>query len=105
MSTTTRPLLRWALRAGLVLGLWAAFMLAMPFVGPDGRLIAVVGDPHRSVLAVLKAGGRIMAIRGRVVLTSSDRPGYPRRLYAAGAGILIEGRIAQTCLQLAKSGA
>ena len=82
---TTKRVLHWTLRAGLVLGLWAAVMLAMPFVGPDGRLIAVVGDPHQSVLAVLKAGGRIMAIRGRVVLTSSDRPDYPAALFPSAS--------------------
>ena len=98
MSTTIRQVRRWALRAALVLGAWAGIMLAMPFVGPQGRLIAIVGDPHRAVLAVLRSGGKVMAVRGRVVLTSSDRPGYPITLYRAGAGLLIEGRIAQSCL-------
>lgn len=105
MSTTIKRVRRWALRAALVLGAWAVIMLAMPFTGPQGRLIAVVGDPHRAVLAVLRSGGRIMAIKGRVVLTSSDRPGYPAALYREGAGLLIEGRIAEGCLQLANDGA
>ncbi len=105
MSTTTRWVIRWTLRAAVALGVWAGIMLAMPFVGPSGRLIAVVGDPHQSVLAVLRAHGRIMAIKGRVVLTSADRPDYPRALYAAGSGLLIEGRIAEGCLQLTNSGA
>ena len=96
---------RWCGWALVVLGGWAAIVLALPFVGAPGRLTAIVGDPARGASAVSRAGGSIVAIRGRVVLARSDRPGFARRLYVEGAPLVLEGRVAEGCLALAKAGA
>lgn len=106
MSTTTdrsrpRRALAWAGRAALVLAGWAAIMLALPFAGPAGRLTAVVGRPAVAVAAVRQAGGRIVEIRGNVVLARAPAGGFAARLYRAGAPLVLEGRVAAGCLALA----
>ena len=105
MSTTTeRPLrrvLRWGGYAGLALGGWAAIVVALPFVGPAGRLTAIPGEQAASVRAVIAAGGRVVEVREGVVLARSDRRGFARRLYRHGAPLVLEGRIAAGCLDLA----
>jgi acetyl/propionyl-CoA carboxylase alpha subunit len=91
-------LLRWAGGAALALAAWAAVMVAIPFIGPNGRLVSVVGDRGAAVRAIAAAGGRIVEVRGRAVLARSDRPGFARRLYRAGAPLVLEGRIGAGCL-------
>lgn len=105
MSTTIEPPLRcrvlgWAARAALVLAGWTAIFIALPFAGPAGRLTAVVGDPATAVTAVTRAGGRIVDVRGNVVL-ARGRDGFAARLYRAGAPLVLEGRVAAGCLALA----
>jgi hypothetical protein len=96
MSTTIRPL-RWLGRATLVLAAWALIMLVMPFVGPPGRQLAVVGDSGRAVRAIAAAGGRIVEMRRGAILARSDDPHFPSRLYRNGARLVLEGRIAGGC--------
>src|SRR5690349_7312637 len=43
--------------AALALAGWTAIMLAMPFLGPAGREVAVVGDPSAAIRAIARAGG------------------------------------------------
>jgi hypothetical protein len=104
MSTTTeRPLhraLRWGGYAGLALGGWAAIVVALPFVGPAGRLTAIPGDRATAVRAVTAAEGRVVEVRGGVVLARSDERGFALRLYRAGAPLVLEGRVAAGCLAL-----
>jgi hypothetical protein len=94
---------RAAALVALVLGGWTAIMVAMPFVGPAGRDVAVVGNVPRAIDAIHAAGGEIVGLRRGATLARSDRPGFVRALYAAGAPLVIEGRIAAGCF--AKKGA
>jgi hypothetical protein len=87
----------------LVLGGWFAIMVAMPFVGPSGRDVAVVGDEARAMKVIVAAGGRVVDVRRGATLARSDKPGLVLALYAAGAPLVIEGRIAAGCF--AKAGA
>jgi hypothetical protein len=105
--STTISLLRWAGGAALALAAWAALMVAIPFLGPEGRLVSVVGDRGAALRAVAAADGRIVEVRGRAVLARSDRPGFARRLYRAGAPLVLEGRIGAGCFgsERAKAGA
>ena len=102
MSTTTeRPLrqvLRWGGYAGLALGGWAAIIAVLPFVGPAGRLTAIPGDQGAAIRAVVAARGEVVEVRGGVVLARSDESGFARRLYRAGAPLVLEGRVAAGCL-------
>ncbi|HYG47569.1 MAG TPA: hypothetical protein VD846_06465 [Allosphingosinicella sp.] len=95
----TIRLLRWAGGAGLALAGWTAVMIAIPFLGPSGRLVAVVGGRAEAFRAVAAADGRVVEVLGNAVLARSDRPGFARRLYAAGAPLVLEGRIAAGCLR------
>lgn len=95
--------LRWGGRAALVLLAWAAVMAAMPFVGPAGRTVAVVGRDAPAV--IVEAGGYMIEMRKGIVLARSDQPGFAARLYASGAPLVLEGRIAAGCLPLTRAGA
>lgn len=103
MSTIIRTAARVAGRVTLVLGSWVAILLAMPFVGPAGRQVAVIGPPVRAVRIIAAAGGRIVEVRRGATLAVSEDRGFVRRLYAAGAPAVIEGRIGAGCF--AKNGA
>lgn len=100
---TARRGVRAVALAGLALGAWTLVMVAMPFVGPAGRQVAVVGGGPAAVRAVIAAGGRIVEVRRGAVLARSNARDFPRRLYAVGAPLVIEGRIAAGCF--AKAGA
>lgn len=83
--------------AAMALAVWVLVMLAMPFVGPTGRQVAVVGDYRSAVRAISLSGGRIVEVRNHAVLAKSPDPGFVRQLYANGARLVIEGRIAAGC--------
>lgn len=89
---------RSAARAALVLATWALVMAALPFFGPAGRQVAVVGDASRAVRVILDAGGMVVAVKRGAVIARSDRPGFARALYAAGAPLVVEARTAAGCL-------
>lgn len=95
---------RWIALAALVLAAWAAIMLAMPFMGPSGRDVAVVGDAAAAVRAIRAADGAVIDVRRGAVIARATRPGFVASLYAAGAPLVIEGRIAAGCFP-AKAGA
>jgi hypothetical protein len=91
-------------RAGyvaLALLAWFAILVAMPFLGPSGRQVAVVGDADRAVRIVAAAGGRVVEVRNGAVLAYAS----PAALYRNGAWLVIEGRIAAGCFQAGKAGA
>lgn len=93
----TQQILRAIALVALVLGGWFAIMVAIPFVGPSGRDVAVVGDTAHAMNAIVAAGGRVVDIRRGAVLGRSDDPGFVFALYDAGAPLVIEGRIAEGC--------
>ncbi len=81
------------IKAALALLGWLGVLLAMPFLGPSGRQVAVVGDPARAVRLVAEAGGQVIEVRGRAVLARAS----PAALYRAGAWLVVEGRLAAGC--------
>lgn len=104
MSTIIKRAGRAAALTALALGGWTAIMLAMPFLGPAGRRVAVVGDAARAVRIIRAADGEVIDVRRGAVIALSRRPGFVRALYAAGAPLVLEGRIAAGCFP-AKAGA
>lgn len=90
-------IIEWIGRAALVLAGWLLIMLAMPFFGPSGRDVAVVGDKVQAINAIRAAGGDVVDIRKGAVLARSSKPGFAAALYHAGAPLVIEGRIAAGC--------
>lgn len=103
MSTIIRRGAHAAAKVALVLGCWLLVLLAMPFVGPAGRQVAVVGDYGTAARAITASGGRIVDVRRGATLARGDGPNFVRRLYANGAPAVIEGRVAAGCF--AKEGA
>ncbi|HEX8192954.1 MAG TPA: hypothetical protein VF552_08645 [Allosphingosinicella sp.] len=105
MPTIIERLFRASAIAGLVAGSWTLVMIALPFVGPSGRQVAVVGEPGDAVRAILAAGGSVVEVRGGAVLARSDRPGFAAALYREGASLVLEGRIAGGCFTPAAAAA
>ena len=97
MSTIIERLARILAFTGLIAGIWSMMMIGLPFFGPAGRQVAVVGDAAEAVRAVLAAGGRIVEVRRGAVLARSDRPGFAAALYGNGARLVLEGRLAAGC--------
>lgn len=97
MSMTISRLTRTAGLLAAVLSAWGAIMIAMPFVGPAGRQVAVVGDGARAAKAVMAAGGLIVERRKGAILAHSDRSDFVAALYRNGALLVIEGRIGAGC--------
>ena len=91
---------RGLLYALIALLCWLAIMIAMPFLGPSGRQVAVVGDSNRAIRIIAAAGGKVVEVRRGAVLARAG----PAALYRAGAWLVIEGRIAAGCFQLADGG-
>lgn len=88
---------RGAALALLVLGLWTLVMIVMPFVGPAGRQVAVIGDGAAAVRAIVAARGSVVEVRRGATLARSADPRFVTALYAEGAPLVIEGRIAAGC--------
>jgi hypothetical protein len=88
---------KWLKQAGLALSVWMLILLAMPFVGPSGRQIAVVGDEGKAIRTIVAAGGRVLDIRRNAVIGISGSPSFAAQLYRNGAILVLEGRIAAGC--------
>ncbi|HMG48017.1 MAG TPA: hypothetical protein VK614_11220 [Allosphingosinicella sp.] len=88
-------IIRYGRYALLALLGWLAILVAMPFLGPAGREVAVVGDADRAVRIVAAAGGQVVEVRRGAVLARAR----PAALYRAGAWLVIEGRLAAGCFQ------
>ena len=101
MSMTIRRVGRGLACALIALLAWFAILVAMPFVGPSGRQVAVVGDANRAIRIVANAGGQVVEVRRGAVLARAS----PAALYRAGAWLVIEGRIAAGCFPSAQAGA
>jgi len=84
----------------VVLGAWVVVLLAMPFIGPAGRQVAVIGDGPAAVRVIAAAGGRVVEVRRGATLARSDDADFVRRLYAKGARAVIEGRIGAGCFAI-----
>ena len=104
MSTTIERTFRTGGLLVLVLAAWLAIMVAMPFVGPAGRPVAVVGNGARAAKAITAAGGRIIEQRHSATLARARTDGFVAALYRNGAPLVIEGRIAASCFSPAAGG-
>lgn len=98
MSTTTEtkrgPLVRLGRHAAALAGLaalWVAAMAVIVLVTEAGpAALAVV--PGRSFVDALPGDVRIVRGGGHVLVLASEEPGYVRRLYRAGALLVLPAR-------------
>ena len=72
----------------LLLAAWLGLSAAFAFVLPAGRAFAVVGGD--AVRAVVDAGGLLLHAKGVVAVARSNDPEFVRKLYAAGALLVID---------------
>lgn len=79
------------------LAAWTAIAAAMSFAAPAGTSLAVFGPRGRALAAVARADGRLIELGDNVVIARSDAPDFIRRLYAAGAVLVLDARIAEGC--------
>ena len=77
---------------------WSAIFLAIPFLGPSGRQVALVGNQAQSVRAILASGGSILAYRNGTIIARSSAPGFAAALYYHGAPLVLEARLSSGCL-------
>jgi hypothetical protein len=81
----------------VVLGAWTALAAALAFAMPPGRSLAVMGPSAQSLRAVAAAGGSILRADGLIVIARSDDPQFVRRLYAAGAFLVLDAEDSGGC--------
>jgi hypothetical protein len=81
----------------LVLLAWSGVLLALTFTVPPGRPLAIMTLPGRGLDVVAAADGSFEGFGGPAVITRSNEAGFVRRLYAAGALMVIDARIVLAC--------
>jgi hypothetical protein len=86
-----------ALVGAAFLAAWTAIAAAMSFVAPAGTSVAVFGMSGQALAAVTAADGRFIQLGDKVVVARSDAPDFIRKLYAAGALLVLDARIAEGC--------
>jgi hypothetical protein len=84
----------------LVLLTWTGLLLALTFTAPPGQPLAIVTLPSRALEVVATAGGSYESTGGPLVITRSGETGFVRRLYAAGALMVIDARVVLACHSL-----
>ncbi|MGU3466340.1 hypothetical protein ACLBXO_15940 [Methylobacterium sp. C33D] len=88
---------------GLLGGMIVLVVPIALLVVPQSESVVVVGSPGSGTpdLAriVAAAGGTILSLGGRpsIVVARADGGGFARRLYGAGARLVLDGRLARYC--------
>jgi|EndMetStandDraft_5_1072996.scaffolds.fasta_scaffold896556_1 hypothetical protein len=81
----------------LVLLAWTGILIALTFTATPGQPLAIVALPGRGLEVAAAAGGSFESLGGPVVVTRSTEAGFVRRLYGAGALMVIDARIVLAC--------
>lgn len=76
---------------------WLAVVLALTFVSPPGKAMAVIGPPSLTFAAVSKANGRVVSASDYVTIARSDDADFVAHLYAAGALLVLDAEQAGGC--------
>lgn len=95
------PLRRIAGAIALVACGWLVVVIALTFVSPPGKSMAIVGPSAQAMAVIAKANGRILASGDYVTIARSDESGFVTRLYAAGALLVLDAEQAGGCSGLA----
>jgi len=86
------------------LAAWTTIAAALSFAAPAGTSVAVFGLPGHTLATVAQADGRLIQLGDTVVIARSDAPDFIRKLYAAGALLVLDARIAEGCTGLPPKG-
>jgi hypothetical protein len=79
---------------------WLTLAVGLAFAAGPDKSIAIIGPQPRAIDAVVKAKGRILAASDYVTIARSEQPGFVRRLYAAGALLVLDADQAGGCTGL-----
>jgi hypothetical protein len=91
---------RWITAIGciaLVVAGWLTVVLALTFVSPPGKPMAIIGPPSQAFEAIGKANGRILYTNGYVTIARSEDADFVAHLYAAGALLVLDAEQAGGC--------
>jgi len=93
-----RKAIVWTALACLVLASWVVIVAVLTFVtaGPD-LSVAVIARRGQAVAVTAAAGGRLLDAGDYMAIARSDEPGFIGRLYAAGALLVVDARVAEGC--------
>jgi hypothetical protein len=100
ITKTTQQKRRWhlmAVYAALVVAGWLVAVLALTFVSPPGKAMAIVGVPAQAIAAIAAADGRIISAGRFVTIARSDDVHFVAKLYAAGALVVLDAEQAGGC--------
>lgn len=86
--------------AGVVLLAWTALVAASAFATSPGTSVAIFAPPGSALAAVTAADGRLVDVGTFVAIARFDDPGFVARLYAAGALLVLDARMAGGCTGL-----
>jgi hypothetical protein len=99
-ATRATSLRKWIAAMGCVLTVaagWLAVVLALTFVSPPGKSMAIIGPPSQAFAAVSKANGRVLSASGYVTVARSGDADFVAQLYAAGALLVLDAEQAGGC--------
>lgn len=106
-SSTARRITRFTGGAVLALAAWTAILAGLALWVPPGTPLAVFAPGH-AVETVAEAHGSFEGFGRSIAVTRSAEHGFARRLYGAGAFLVIDARVVMSCRNLyaaVKSGA
>lgn len=92
-------LLRFCAGAATVLVAWTAILAGLALAMPPGTPLAVFA-PGYALETVAKAHGSFESLGSSIAVTRSLDEGFARRLYGAGAFLVIDARIVMSCRAL-----
>jgi hypothetical protein len=89
---------------GLVMLAWTGVLIGLAFTAAPGQPLAIVTLPGRGLEVAASAGGSYESLGGPVLVTRSAEAGFVRRLYSAGALMVIDARVVLACRSLLRKG-
>lgn len=86
--------------ATIVLAGWTVLMAAVTFSIAPGTSVAIFAAPGSALAAAVAAEGGLVDVGHVIVIARFDDPGFVRRLYAEGALLVLDARMAGACTGL-----
>jgi hypothetical protein len=80
-----------------VMAAWVAILAALAFTTKPGDALAFITWPGHEMAVVATTGGSYEPLGGIATLTRSGDPDFVRRLYGAGALLVIDARVIMAC--------
>ena len=82
-----------------MLGAWTAILAVIALTLPPAAPLAVLA-PGWALETVAAARGSFEGFGRSIAITRSTEPGFARRLYGAGALLVIDARVVMSCRSL-----